>query len=57
MVLGLLEKLRSWVFIISLATLGEETTRVGVWPSLRSMRGPYLLEREAKDWCGKVPNW
>lgn len=58
MVECLLENLRSWVFIISLAIFGDETIRVGVWPSFRSMRsGPCFFARAARDWCGSAPNW
>lgn len=42
--------LRSWVFLTSLAIIGDEITRVGVWPSFKNMRGPYFLERAARDW-------
>jgi len=47
----------SWLFITSLAIFADETTRVCLWPSFRSIRGPYLLERAAMDWCGRAPSW
>ena len=47
----------SWDFMTSLASFADETTRVGIWPSLRSMRGPYLSDRDATERCGRLPSW
>ncbi|KAK1318026.1 hypothetical protein QJS10_CPB04g01583 [Acorus calamus] len=47
---GRLAQILSWVLRISWAYLGDETMRVGTWPSFRCMRGPYFLERSWRDW-------
>lgn len=54
---ALFEKMVSWDFITSLASFADETMRVGVWPSLRSIRGPYFSERDANERCGRLPSW
>lgn len=47
---GRLAKMRSWVFMTCSAISAEETTTVGATrPNWRSIRGPYLLERELRD--------
>ncbi|KAH7857347.1 hypothetical protein Vadar_011587 [Vaccinium darrowii] len=55
--LGLLEKIRFWVFMISRAAAAEEATTTGTAPKWRSIKGPWAWEREWRERWGKVPIW
>lgn len=52
-----MENSRSWVFITSRAICAEETTRVGTWPSWRSIRGPCFWESSRRERWGRGPMW
>ena len=45
-----LQKVRSWVFITSLAASAEETTSVGTEPKRSSMSGPYAADSSRSAW-------
>lgn len=44
----LLDKKLSWIWSVDLAVSEEDMTMVVIWPSLRVMMGPWVLERVAK---------
>ncbi|CAN0908675.1 hypothetical protein LINGRAHAP2_LOCUS25402 [Linum grandiflorum] len=48
---------RTWscFWRISLAVAGEEATIVVTWPSLRLIKGPWILASWVRDWWGLSP--
>ena len=55
---GLDAKVTSCVFIISLATSGDETTMVGTCPSRRCINGPWILAKSLSARCGReLASW
>ena len=53
---GLCAKEMSCVLKNSLANSGDEIMRVETSPNLRCIKGPYILERSLRVWCGnEVP--
>lgn len=55
--LGRLEKIRSWVFMISWAAAAEEATTMGAAAKCSSIKGPWVWEREWRERWGKEPIW
>lgn len=53
---NLLDRAVSWLRNISLATSGDDMTIVVLLPSLRDIKGPYVLESVATASCGLSPS-
>ena len=52
---GLCAKEMSCVLKNSLAISGDDTMRVETSPNFRCIKGPYILAKSLRPWCGKEP--